>query len=180
MAKNFSREAAGDEVILEFSGVEGIPMDCEVILIDRKLDQRIDLRKEPRYAFFQGKRDHVTRDEDARFALLVGSEEFIHEHEEEVPKPPVKTVLHQNHPNPFNPSTIIQYDLAELGHVTLRIYDLRGALVRTLEDRDRLPGRYEVGWNGENDRGERVAAGVYFYRLTAPGYSQTRKLVLVR
>jgi hypothetical protein len=94
--------------------------------------------------------------EDARFALLIGSETFINSCEEGVPNLPLKTVLHQNRPNPFNPSTIIRYESAQAGHVTLRIYDVNGALVKILEDRDRPAGRYEVGWNGENERGERL------------------------
>jgi hypothetical protein len=61
-----------------------------------------------------------------------------------------------------------------------RVYDVRGALVRVLEDRIRAMGRYEVDWNGDDGRGERVASGVYFYRLTTPGYSQTRKMVLLK
>jgi hypothetical protein len=180
VAKNFSRETAGDEIVLEFSGVEGIPTDREVLLIDRTLEHRVDLRKEARYAFFQGKRDPVTRDEDARFTLLVGNESFIEKHEEGVPKIPTQTALHQNRPNPFNPSTIIQYDLAEPGHVTVKIYDVKGALVRTLEDRDREPGRYEIGWNAQDDRGSRVSSGVYFYRLETHGFTQTRKLVILK
>ena len=61
-----------------------------------------------------------------------------------------------------------------------RIYNVTGALVKVLEERDRELGRYEIGWDGNNERGARVSSGVYFYRLTAPGFSQTRKMVLLR
>jgi hypothetical protein len=93
---------------------------------------------------------------------------------------PMTAALYQNIPNPFNPRTVIRYDVAAPGHVSLRVYDVRGALVRVLEDRIRAMGRYEVDWNGDDGRGERVASGVYFYRLTTPGYSQTRKMVLLK
>jgi hypothetical protein len=53
-------------------------------------------------------------------------------------------------------------------------------LVIVLEDRVRAPGRYEVGWQGENAQGERLASGVYFYRLEAPGFTQTKKMVLLK
>jgi hypothetical protein len=180
VAKNFSRETAGDEIVVEFSGIEAIPENLDVLLIDRKIEHRVDLRKEARYAFFQGKRDPVMRDEDARFGLLVGSDQFIDTHEGGAPPPPLSTVLHQNRPNPFNPSTIIQYELAQPGHVTVKIYDVSGALVRTLEDRDRQPGRYEIGWTTEDDRGSRVSSGVYFYRMETRGFTQTRKLVILK
>jgi flagellar hook assembly protein FlgD len=49
-----------------------------------------------------------------------------------------------------------------------------------LEDRERPAGRYEIGWNGENDRGERVSSGVYFYKLATKGFSQTKKMLLLK
>jgi hypothetical protein len=94
---------------------------------------------------------------------------------------PDRFALRQNVPNPFNPTTVIGYDVpAGGGHVTLRIYDVAGRLVRTLVDGTQSAGVKNVMWQGENDRGARVATGVYFYRLTAPGFEQTRKMVLVQ
>ena len=83
-------------------------------------------------------------------------------------------------PNPFNPSTIVRYDVATAGWVSLRVYDISGRLVRVIEEHHREPGRYELVWNGESDRGDRVTSGVYFYRLTAQGFAQTRKMVLLK
>jgi hypothetical protein len=88
--------------------------------------------------------------------------------------------LEQNYPNPFNPTTIIRYEIAKAGRLSLRIYNVSGALVKVLEERDREPGRYEIGWDGNNEHGEKVSSGVYFYRLTAPGFSQTRKMLLLK
>ena len=85
----------------------------------------------------------------------------------------------QNYPNPFTPATIIRFDLATEGVVTLQIHDARGALVRELYSGRRPPGCHEVEWNGANDRGERVASGVYFCRLAAGEWVLTRKMVLV-
>ena len=65
-------------------------------------------------------------------------------------------------------------------HVSLRIYNVGGSLVKVVYDGYRTPGRYEVGWNGDNDRGDRVASGVYFYQLTTSGFLQTRKMVLLK
>jgi hypothetical protein len=89
--------------------------------------------------------------------------------------------LYQNVPNPCNPTTTIAYDVPEGGgHVTLRVYDVSGRLVNTLVDDEQSFGRKTTVWDGRNHRGESVASGVYFYRLTAPGFDMTRKMVLLR
>jgi hypothetical protein len=96
-------------------------------------------------------------------------------------RPPVSFALHQNVPNPFNPMTRIRYDVAPGGGVvTLRIFDVSGRLVRTLVNSHHPPGEYSTTWNGKDVRGIDVATGVYFYRLAAPGFKETRKMVLVR
>jgi hypothetical protein len=179
VAKNFSIEGAGDEVVLEFAGIKNVPLEAEILLVDRVLECVTDLRKITRYVYFQEQREIVASEDDARFVLLIGSEDFLDMNENELPGLPAKAALFQNYPNPFNPSTIIRYELTNPGRVQLRVYDVKGALVRVLEDRNRPAGRYEVGWDGENESGARVASGIYFYRLTAPGFSQTRKMVLV-
>jgi hypothetical protein len=93
--------------------------------------------------------------------------------------PPV-TALRQNYPNPFNGYTTISYSLEKPGHVSVRIYDTAGRLVRTLEDRDRAAGTYEVGWNGRDDSERPVASGIYFMRMTAGSYGKSRKIVYLR
>jgi hypothetical protein len=89
--------------------------------------------------------------------------------------------LGQNYPNPFNPSTIISYDVPQGGgDVTLRIYDVTGRLVRTLINGFETAGWKTITWYGRNDRGQSVATGVYFYRMTAPGFEKTHKMVLMK
>ena len=83
--------------------------------------------------------------------------------------------LHQNYPNPFNPASEIRFDVPDAGFVTLRVFDLLGEEVATLVE-DELPaGTHSVRWDARNE-----PSGVYFYRLTAAGFTQTRKLVLLR
>jgi hypothetical protein len=89
--------------------------------------------------------------------------------------------LHQNAPNPFNPETVIRYDVpAPGGTVNLSVYDVSGRLVRTLVDAVQTAGRHSVRWNGKNGQGLSVASGVYFCLMTAPGFAEQRKLVIVR
>lgn len=148
--------------------------------IDRHLGKCVDIRVEKTYSFYLGEKDFISTEEEARFRLIVGTDSYVKEEAQRLLNLPTKAALYQNYPNPFNPSTIIRYDVAESGMVNLRIYSVNGALVRVLEARHRDRGRYQVGWNGENNRGEQISSGVYFYRLIAPGYSQTRKMVLIR
>ncbi len=94
---------------------------------------------------------------------------------------PKRFALYQNAPNPFNPTTVIDYDVpAGGGHVTLRIYDVSGRFVRTLVDKTQTPGEKRTTWNGTNDTGERVASGVYFYRFVTTNFVMTRKMVLLQ
>jgi hypothetical protein len=89
--------------------------------------------------------------------------------------------LYPNVPNPFNPTTVIRYDVPPSGGaVTLRIYDVSGKLVRTLVDGPQTAGQKTAAWNGRDNRGHSVASGVYFYQLQAPGYEKTLKMVLVQ
>ena len=94
---------------------------------------------------------------------------------------PKRFALYQNAPTPFNPTTVIDYDVpAGGGHVTLRIYDVSGRFVRTLVDKTQTPGEKRTTWNGTNDTGEHVASGVYFYRFVTTNFVMTRKMVLLQ
>jgi hypothetical protein len=89
--------------------------------------------------------------------------------------------LRANVPNPFNPATTIDYDVRRGGaNVMITIFDVNGRLVRTLVDEHRAAGRYQAHWNGLDDHGSPAASGVYFYRMQAGTFTQTRKMVLLK
>ena len=92
--------------------------------------------------------------------------------------------LSQNVPNPFNPSTTISFALPESvetsSRVSLKVYNIRGALVSTLVDDALEPGYHSIVWNGRDNRGRQVASGVYLYRLSVPGFTKTRKMILLK
>jgi len=88
--------------------------------------------------------------------------------------------LEQNTPNPFNPTTTIRYSLAKRTRVSLAIYDVAGRRVRRLVDGEQAASIYVAEWDGTNDRGQRVASGVYFYRLVAGSFRDTKKMVLLK
>ena len=90
--------------------------------------------------------------------------------------------LENAYPNPFNPATTIRYSIASSSRVTLKIYNAAGQLVRTLVDEEQVPSAegFSVAWNGLDDRGQSVASGVYFYKLTTKGFSDTKKMVCIK
>jgi len=93
---------------------------------------------------------------------------------------PKTSFLSQNYPNPFRHRTGIPFGLASEENATIRIYDVRGRLVRTLVDGQRKAAAQTITWDGRDTRGTRVAAGIYFYRLEAGTFVQTKKMVVVR
>ncbi|MCZ6677461.1 MAG: YCF48-related protein [Candidatus Poribacteria bacterium] len=97
----------------------------------------------------------------------------------------VKSQLYQNFPNPFNPETWIPYQLAMTDEVTVFIYDAQGQQVRQLELGIQSAGTHltkegSIYWDGENERGEMVASGLYFYRLSTGEFTATRRMLMVK
>ncbi len=88
--------------------------------------------------------------------------------------------LERNYPNPFNGSTVINYSLAETGRVRLRIYDLRGRIVRTLIDEMSQAGNYQAVWDGRDQAAGSLASGTYIYRLDQGNNYIIRKMVLLQ
>ena len=84
-------------------------------------------------------------------------------------------VLFQNHPNPFNPSTIISYSIPKRSHVTIKVFDLLGRQVAELVNEDKPAGNYNVTFDGS-----KLSSGVYFYSITAGSVRQTKKMMLVK
>ena len=88
--------------------------------------------------------------------------------------------LAQNYPNPFNPVTNIAYALPEQTHVQIAIYNMLGQEVATLVDKVQQSGKHTFQWNARSDHGNRLSSGIYFYRLSTPNYSKTRKMILMK
>lgn len=93
---------------------------------------------------------------------------------------PLQYAFYDNYPNPFNPATTMHFSLAEAGNVKLTIYNILGQQVRWLINETRPAGRYWVRWDGRDAQGEPTASGVYFYRLEANDYVETKKMTLLR
>ena len=105
---------------------------------------------------------------------LVGSASLagVNEHVASVPQ---GFVLHQNYPNPFNPNTVVSYQLSVVSNVKLAVYDIVGREVAVLVNERKVPGSYEVRFDATG-----LASGVYFYRITAGDFAQTRKMIVLK
>ncbi|MDF1545541.1 MAG: T9SS type A sorting domain-containing protein, partial [bacterium] len=88
--------------------------------------------------------------------------------------------LQQNYPNPFNPSTTIEYSVRDAGHVELAVFDLSGRRTTTLVNESKSAGLYAATWDGSDGSGHPAASGVYFYRIQAGDYTETKKMILVK
>jgi len=103
-----------------------------------------------------------------------------HVPEESDPGVPVHFALHQNYPNPFNPTTTIEYQLARAAHIRIDVINLLGQRVCSLVDEVQRADQHQVVWDGTNSAGQQVASGVYLYRITSEGYSDSKRMLLLR
>ncbi|MFQ6103539.1 MAG: T9SS type A sorting domain-containing protein [Candidatus Glassbacteria bacterium] len=165
--------SGSSEVILD------IPQDVFEIVIRRFPD--VEIHVDPEETDW---RILLTVDQHPTFVTYVLEPTAIDDGGENLHHPPRVLSLQQNYPNPFNPITTITFSIdGEAGSETrasLSVYNGRGIKVRTLVDDSLAPGRYDVIWDGKNERGVSLPSGVYIYRLRAGGESATRKLVLLR
>jgi len=116
--------------------------------------------------------DHVGNESDVASAASTTGDDM--------PQAPDAFALYQNVPNPFNPATTIRFDLPKATYVKLSIFNVKGELVSTIADRHMSEGRKEFMWTAKDNRGRSVSSGIYFYRLVAGDFVQTRKMVLLR
>jgi len=124
--------------------------------------------------------------EDAKRLVHSAMDDFseivtgIEEKKEE--KVPEIITLSQNYPNPFNPSTTIPFQVSCKSPIrtTVTIYNILGQRVRTLVDEKKIPGEYRVMWEGEDDKGNKVASGIYFYQLKVGEHRLVKRMLLLR
>ncbi len=168
------KASSGSTVNLMFENLQTVPEDFEIFLLDRETGILRDLRQQPQVAV------RVPQDADFKtLSVVVGKPEFVQQHSEGLNTIPRTFALHQNYPNPFNPSTVIRYQLPVAGEVTLKVFDLLGREVMTLEDKKpREPGFYEIILDLSG-----FSSGVYFYQISVSGaqrFSATKKMALVK
>jgi len=93
---------------------------------------------------------------------------------------PSKFILEQNYPNPFNPITTINFQIPFESHVTIVIYDIMGREISTLFDKSMIGGNHDIQWSGRDKSGQLVGGGIYFYKIKAEDFTQTKKMILMK
>jgi hypothetical protein len=91
-----------------------------------------------------------------------------------------KTVLGENYPNPFNPTTTIAFDIAVAGNVSIEVFNIRGQKITTLVNDEFTAGPHTVNWDGVDSYGRSVSSGIYFYKMTTEDFTATRKMILMK
>lgn len=110
-------------------------------------------------------------------SVIVYSSTVIRSNEHHKPK---QFILYDNYPNPFNPVTQIKYEISKRSRVVLKVLNLLGHEIRMLVKEEKPAGHYEVLWDGRDKFGQRVANGIYLYRMETQGFVQTRKMLLLQ
>ncbi len=93
---------------------------------------------------------------------------------------PTEFDLEKNYPNPFNPVTTIEFSLPEAIRVELTVFNSTGQVVKNLTRESYQAGTYSVKWDGTNETGQKVASGVYIYRLVAGDFVKTNRMILLK
>ncbi|MDQ7799192.1 MAG: FlgD immunoglobulin-like domain containing protein [Candidatus Edwardsbacteria bacterium] len=151
------------------------PAGTECHLADLTRQVSVNIAGEKVYSFIP-----ESGEQTREFRIIVGSGEYAKQVLGKTFSVPTATVLGQNLPNPFSGRTTISYQLAAEGRVKITVYNVAGQLVRTLLDEHQMTGRYSVAWDGRDQAGRQVSAGLYFYQLQAPNRTATRRMALVR
>ena len=170
--------------IADIPGADGLPFE----FIDEQTGSKWNIMGEAISGSLEGTRLQQIESGYTGFWFSFGSffpnveivEEIITNIKESEVSIPENFRLEQNYPNPFNSETTINYIVSNLSKVKIVIYNMLGQNVRTLVSGNKNPGTYLIKWNGEDDSGFSVQTGIYFYRMEADDFIETRKLILLK
>ncbi len=163
--------SAGPENVVTFSLTDLDPAFAERAVLVNRLDTKS-------YDLLSASQPVLLETSEVPFTLLIGARAQVEESLASLT--PDMYSLKQNYPNPFSPSTTIEYSLPVSQHVSLSVFDLMGRHIITLQQGDMAAGLHQVQWSGIDKYRNRVANGIYFYRLDTASWSGTRKMTLIR
>ena len=157
---------------LEFSGLQDIPEEFSVYLIDHTSFDTVNLRENTSYTFTPVKQKSV-------FTISIGNDEAVQSKLAGIL--PEDYSLEQNFPNPFNPGTTIPFSLPERSVVTIKIFNIMGQEIRQLVTESYQAGKHHITWDGKNEKGNRSASGIYIAQMTTDtGKQLIGKMILLK
>jgi len=121
--------------------------------------------------------EHAPERADTSYLSIYSTDTSIPDKDSQIPE---TFELYQNYPNPFNPDTYIEFDLPAESFVEIKIYNIRGQLVRRLINRHYFAGHYQVSWDGNNDKAVSPGTGIYYYKIKTANFNKVRKMALIR
>ena len=162
-----------DVVDLQFAGLESVPEEYELWLVDEFLNVSHNLREQDSYA--------LSLSASRSLKLVVGNADFAHTVLEASQDIPDEYALHQNFPNPFNGSTTISYSLPEEAQVTIEVFNILGQRVASLVNGELKPaGQHAIAWDASHAANGALTSGAYLVRIQARSFTQTMKMLIVR
>ncbi len=167
-------KSPGQTFRLALEKISTLPENFGIWVLDRDREIPIDVNEGSAELAASG-------NGESHFRIIVGTEDYAKIHSENISLQPNTYALYQNYPNPFNPATTITYQLKEKGEVTLEIFDILGRRIKSLVNNVvQSPGMHTISWQGTNSWGEKIASGIYIYRLKSNNFISTRKMILLK
>ena len=159
-------------------------LDSFSVLFEETMQTPMTYRRSLDLTSYQGQKVYLALrhyDVSDQYVIIIDNLEFSttsNENDETVPV--VTTGLLGNYPNPFNPETVINYNLANDNNISIEVFNIRGQKVKTLIDAYQKSGSHSIVWNGKDDNGRQVGSGMYFYKMRSGSYTSTRKMILMK
>ncbi len=161
---------------MKLQQITNINDDWLIYLFDLSEDIAINLKDQSEISF-----KPVAKEMNRKpYKLIIGTEAFVLQNSEEIPLIPLEFELFQNYPNPFNATTVISFNLPKRMHVSVKIYNILGQLVKTLVDDDVRGGHHKIQWDGQNNHGNLISTGLYIVRLDTKDKMAVKKLLLIK
>ena len=159
------KNSEGKKADLVVNGIEKFT-GYEVYLVDERLKNFYNLKT-------KNEIEISGRHQNNEFSLLIGSRDFIKTYKDNYT--PKEFALYQNYPNPFNPSTFIRYQVPEKEHISIKVYDILGNLVKVLADEIKEQGYYEIEFDGTS-----LSSGMYLYEFASGSVRSIKKMTLIK
>ncbi|UCE07942.1 MAG: T9SS type A sorting domain-containing protein, partial [bacterium] len=173
---DYSIEKPEDILTMKFKRLTDLPENWLMYLFDLSEDMAINLKDQTEISLNPGSGIQTRKP----YKFVIGTESFVLQSSNNIPLIPLEFELFQNYPNPFNAATTISFNLPKRMHITVKIYNILGQLVKTLVDEQVRGGNHKIYWDGKNNQGNLISTGLYIVRVQTKNYVAVKKLLLIK